>query len=100
MRSPDWRHDGSMDQARRRAIIEALVRCDQNVAKAARRLRVGRSTLYRLISEFEVEVVHCTLDAHDRKQPAEAVSPGEDTLQSDAHHRSKLVQIGGQLIVS
>ena len=55
MSKPDWACEGSLDEARRQAVLSALDCCNQNVSSAAKRLRVGRTTLYRMLREFHIE---------------------------------------------
>jgi transcriptional regulator of acetoin/glycerol metabolism len=47
------RRDASLDSLTREAMRAALEACDGNVSKAARRLGVHRSTLYRRLSDAE-----------------------------------------------
>lgn len=56
MRVPDWQVDGTMAKARRDALIRALVECDYCLDTAAAFLRIGRSTVYRLVNSLEIEV--------------------------------------------
>lgn len=51
---PDWDAEGTMARAEREAIIAALVHCGQCRSAAAARLRVSRSTLYRLMVAYEI----------------------------------------------
>jgi transcriptional regulator of acetoin/glycerol metabolism len=45
-----------MARARREAIIAALERCDYNLTEAARVLRIGRATIYRLVDAYQIGV--------------------------------------------
>jgi hypothetical protein len=99
MRKPEWQHEGSMDQARRRATIDALQQCDQNVAKAAKRLHISRSTMYRL-AKFELRVVEDGMENVPRERHPGRVKGGQDG-SSDAwpRHQGKLVQVDDQLFL-
>lgn len=57
MTEKDWQVAGTMAQAERRAILQALNACDFGVSSAARRLRIARSTIYRLIKLYEIDLV-------------------------------------------
>ncbi|MBY9063652.1 helix-turn-helix domain-containing protein [Sphingomonas yunnanensis] len=48
--------EGTMAFAQRSAVEAALRDNRCNMSHAARQLRVGRTTLYRLIKRFEIEV--------------------------------------------
>ena len=48
--------DGALDDARRRSLIEALRANPGNVSAAARQLGVARSTVYRLVRRYGLEV--------------------------------------------
>lgn len=58
--SPDAAHsDGeqplaTLEEAEKAHIHEALLRCDGNIAAAAQLLDIGRSTLYRKVSEYRL----------------------------------------------
>jgi hypothetical protein len=100
MRPPDWQHEGSMDQARRRAIIDALEHCDQSVTKAAKRLRIGRSTLYRFIKDFDISVAPSSVQDICTSQPIEKVLPTRvEVRESEGGQQSRLVQIDSQLFI-
>jgi transcriptional regulator of acetoin/glycerol metabolism len=47
--------DGTMAKARREAIVEALRVSDQSTSAAARRLQIGRSTIYRLMAAYGID---------------------------------------------
>ena len=49
--------EGTMAFAQRSAVEAALLDNRCNLSHAARQLRVGRTTLYRLIKRFDIEVV-------------------------------------------
>lgn len=49
--------EGTMAFAQRSAVEAALRDNRCNMSHAARQLRVGRTTLYRLIKRFEIEVL-------------------------------------------
>jgi two-component system response regulator AtoC len=43
---------GSLEELEKRAICDALARCGGNLSDAARRLGIGRSTLYRKLDQY------------------------------------------------
>jgi len=45
-----------LEALEKRALVDALLRCDGNVAQAAARLGIGQSTLYRKIKSFGLKV--------------------------------------------
>ena len=51
----NWQYPGSMAEAKRNAILAALAVANGRCSDAAKILRIGRSTLYRLMQEFEIE---------------------------------------------
>ena len=102
MRKPDWQVEGSMDQARRGAIVQALAHCNQNVGKAASRLRISRSTMYRLMDEFEVEGAErygARLSQQAEEQPTRPALSPDATSPSEVPRRSTLVHFGGELFL-
>lgn len=56
MSVPDWLVEGTMEKAQRDALEAALVACRFNIGAAAARLRVGRSTVYRLLTKYEIAI--------------------------------------------
>ncbi|TCP34734.1 helix-turn-helix domain-containing protein [Sphingomonas sp. BK235] len=54
MSIPDWQIGGTMAAAQRDAIVAALLATDNNLTHAAQRLRIGRTTLYRLIKTYDI----------------------------------------------
>lgn len=56
MSLPDWQVPGTMAYAEYNAVIKALRDANHSVTAAAARLRIGRSTLYRFISRFEIDL--------------------------------------------
>jgi hypothetical protein len=56
MRNPDWNVPGTLAKAQRDAIIIALKECYYSHSAAANRLRIGRSTIYRLIERYQIHV--------------------------------------------
>jgi transposase len=56
MRNPDWNVPGTLAKAQRDAIITALADCYYSHSAAAQRLRIGRSTIYRLIDRYQIHV--------------------------------------------
>jgi hypothetical protein len=56
MVEPDWKIAGTLAKAERDAVLEALVECDYKISNAAARLKIGRSTIYRLIATFEIDI--------------------------------------------
>lgn len=49
-----WQTEGTMAHAQRTALVAALAHCGGDVVAAARRLRIGRSTVYRLAERYHV----------------------------------------------
>jgi transposase len=100
MRKPEWQNEGSMDQARRRATINALQQCDQNVARAAKRLQIGRSTMYRLLAKFELRVVEGGMENVPRERHPGTVTDVQDrSSDARARQQGKLVQVDDQLFL-
>ncbi|MBW6526360.1 helix-turn-helix domain-containing protein [Sphingomonas sp. RHCKR7] len=56
MTTKECQVEGTMAFAQRSAVEAALRDNHCNLSHAARQLRVGRTTLYRLIKRFEIEV--------------------------------------------
>jgi transposase len=56
MLNPDWNVPGTLAKAQRDAIINALKDCYYSHSAAAQRLRIGRSTIYRLIERYQIHV--------------------------------------------
>lgn len=48
--------EGTMAHAQRAAVLSALCATNNNLSQAARHLRIGRTTLYRLLNEYEVSL--------------------------------------------
>jgi transcriptional regulator with PAS, ATPase and Fis domain len=46
----------TLDEAEREAILEAVKRCEGNLARAAKELRIGRTTLWRRLKRYGVQV--------------------------------------------
>lgn len=45
---------GQLEDAERRAVLEAMAACGYNLSQAARRLGIGRTTLYRKMKRFGI----------------------------------------------
>ena len=45
---------GTMQDAEREAIVVALERCSGNVTEAAKSLGIGRATLYRKLTKYDI----------------------------------------------
>ena len=102
MRKPAWQEEGSMDQARRAAIVQALAHCDHNVGKAAGRLWIGRSTMYRLMDEFAIEGVErygARLSQKDEQQPTQPALNRHVETESGRPRQGKLVHVDGELFL-
>jgi transcriptional regulator of acetoin/glycerol metabolism len=52
-----WEEPGTLEHAKRQALIAALQASNFKMAEAARQLRVGRSTLYRLCEIYEMDAI-------------------------------------------
>lgn len=50
-----WERVGTFAHAKRAALVSAIQNCDYNVAAAATKLEIGRSTIYRLMEEYCIE---------------------------------------------
>lgn len=46
--------EGTLAYAQRVAIEEALQQCGYNISQAAKRLQIGRTTLYNLIEKYRI----------------------------------------------
>jgi len=53
-----------LHQAERMALVQELVRVDYNVSEAARRLGIGRATLYRRMKRLEIGPIRCEMPDH------------------------------------
>ena len=51
-----WAIEGTMLHAERQALVAALESTGYNIKKAAERLQISRSTTYKLIQAYEVQV--------------------------------------------
>jgi transcriptional regulator of acetoin/glycerol metabolism len=59
-----WKQPGTLEHAKREAIISALKETNYQMAEAARRLRVGRSTMYRFREMYEIDaIVECRTES-------------------------------------
>lgn len=56
MGEPDWKVPGTLAYAERAALSAALEATNFSIKNAAARLRIGRSTIYRLMQRFEITV--------------------------------------------
>jgi len=56
MNTPSWEIEGTLARAEREAIIAALAHCGQSRSAAATRLGIGRSTLYRLVEVYKIDI--------------------------------------------
>lgn len=65
--------DGTMAHAQRIAILDALSATRHNLSETARQLRIGRTTLYRLMEAYQISLVKA-----DRRQrgPAGVATSG------------------------
>lgn len=102
MRKPGWQIEGSMDQARRAALVQALAHCNFNIGKTANRLRISRSTMYRLMDEFEVEGAErygARLSQQAEEHPIRPALSPDATSPSEVPRRSTLVHVGGELFL-
>lgn len=52
----DWQVAGTMAHAEREAILKALQATNGDASAAARHLRIGRSTIYRSIKIYEIDL--------------------------------------------
>lgn len=58
MKNSSWQREGTMAKAERDALLCALEANSYRITSAARRLEIGRTTVYRLIAEFEIPIPH------------------------------------------
>ena len=54
MSIPDWQVEGTMEHAQREALDKALKEARFAVSHAAAKLRIGRSTVYRLMKRYDI----------------------------------------------
>ena len=80
--SQDHFVEGTMAYAQRTAVQTAIHQAGYNLTKAAIHLRIGRTTLYRLIHEYEIK-----LDEEARR----ASAPTRRRPADDTHPRVALV---------
>lgn len=72
MTTSEWQVEGTLAFAQRAAVIVALRDNGCNLTHAARQLRIGRTTLYRLIKRFELDV---TFAPETRARPSRRRRP-------------------------
>jgi transposase len=88
-----------MAQAQREALINALIRCNYSVSRAAQILRIGRSTTYRLVEVFEIEIPdRLTIKLIREKARIERAARNASTSCADL--TPKVVLKDGQYILS
>lgn len=56
MYSPDG-HIRRLEEVERNAILNALALSEGNVSSAAKRLGVGRTTLYRKLDKYDIDLI-------------------------------------------
>jgi hypothetical protein len=82
---------GSMAEAQRNAILAALVHSGGNMSIAAERLRVGRTSLYRMVGEFGITLPSRQSRRAARKPASRAarvqISLGPAILWTEAGYR-------------
>jgi hypothetical protein len=78
----DYTAEGTMAYAQRIAILSALQSTNHNLSQTARHLRIGRTTLYRLIEDYQIKV-----DATARRQDC----PGRRLASARARSRVRLI---------
>ena len=76
--------EGTMAHAQRAAILAALQLTKYNLSEASRQLRIGRTTLYRLIHDYQI-----VLDAAVRRQS------GTVRLSTSARSQSQVRLVDG-----
>ncbi|MET4595032.1 helix-turn-helix domain-containing protein [Sphingomonas sp. PvP015] len=82
---PDWQVEGTLAAAGRAAIIAALLHCENSRTLAAKMLNCGRSTLYRKMADYGIEI-------------AEPVAPSVRRTQQDEEGPVVLL-VNGQYIL-
>lgn len=56
MRNADCHVEGTMAYAQREAIERTLLNCSYNLTRSAEQLRIGRTTLYRLVNHYCIKI--------------------------------------------
>ena len=74
MRIPDWEVDGTMEKVQCDALRQALEAHRYSVGRAAAQLRIGRSTVYRLMKRYGLSAPNGL--AHADEEPAAERSSG------------------------
>jgi hypothetical protein len=67
MPNDPWKQPGTMAYAKREAILSALEVTNYRFKAAADRLGIGRSTLYRLLKAFKIEIELAALNGCEDK---------------------------------
>jgi transposase-like protein len=94
----DWMRAGTLAFAKRRAIIEAVEQCKYNMRAAAERLNIGRSTLYRLLSEYEIDTSP-EVAIEPSETPTIHLEPTPIAAASSGRRTSRLELRGGALLL-
>lgn len=90
-----WRRAGTLDNAKRVALINALENSRYNMTAAAARLGIGRSTIYRLMNEYCVQAPIETDTFSKAMDGVGSVAVGDQSLNI----RSRLELKDGKLIL-
>lgn len=56
MKTADCHVEGTMAYAQRKAIERTIRHCGYNLTQSAEQLRIGRTTLYRLIDQYCIRI--------------------------------------------
>lgn len=73
---------GTLAYAQRIAIEEALQECGYNISQAAKRLQIGRTTLYKLIEKYRIGGVEPAERLHANR-PEATINDGREIYFSD-----------------
>ncbi len=76
MRIPDWEVDGTMEKVQCDALRQALEAHRYSVGRAAAQLRIGRSTVYRLMKRYGLSAPNGLAHAADQESAVERPSGG------------------------
>ena len=91
MTTPDWQIEGTMAKAEYDALIRALEACDYKVLRTADMLRIGRSTVYRLLAEFDI-----SLSSVKRAKQHQTISKRKINGDHDGYSGSRIVVVDGR----
>lgn len=85
MNTADCHVEGTMAYAQREAIERTLIICGYNFTRSAEQLRIGRTTLYRLVSQYKIRLDHVARAASPRAKRAEMRSEPANVVLIDGN---------------